>query len=249
MTNNEFQMMKEARRPKSKIPDCAAEGDTAASGRTSKFHAGDFEDSSRLLLLPTSSGCPAANPKGIASSSPGLRAARYPGLARAVTNNPDGVASSQTTAGTQPRWGWCPFTVPAQGSAVRATLGWRPESLWDSRQRARNPVGNGKTPPPLWRGLPVIQRVSNSTQRRKERRETQRKPSKTCRSRLEKAEASLTTEPPHVGAYNSRTSAPLVAPPFSIHRRFQLSFPSLSAFLCVSAFPQPHSDIPHSPYA
>jgi hypothetical protein len=34
---------------------------------------------------------------------------------------------------TQPRWGWGHFATVTQGSACRATLGWRTESRWDSR--------------------------------------------------------------------------------------------------------------------
>jgi hypothetical protein len=34
---------------------------------------------------------------------------------------------------TQPRWGCDRFTTVTQGSAGRATLGWKTESRWDSR--------------------------------------------------------------------------------------------------------------------
>jgi hypothetical protein len=35
---------------------------------------------------------------------------------------------------TQPRWGWDIQSIVSQGSAVRATLGYRTESRWDSRK-------------------------------------------------------------------------------------------------------------------
>ena len=45
-----------------------------------------------------------------------------------------GIETNATWRGgvTQPRWGWGRFATMTQGSAGRATLGWRTESRWDS---------------------------------------------------------------------------------------------------------------------
>jgi len=54
------------------------------------------------------------------------------------TNDTCGIKTITTVAAmlggvTQPRWGWGRIATMTQGSAGRATLGWRTESLWDSQ--------------------------------------------------------------------------------------------------------------------
>lgn len=50
-------------------------------------------------------------------------------------SNTCGIETHATWHGglTQPRWGWGRFATMTQGSAGRATLGWKTESRWDSR--------------------------------------------------------------------------------------------------------------------
>jgi hypothetical protein len=72
------------------------------------------------------------NPKGILPSSPGLRAASYPGEMGPVAANPNGVASIRGERRTQPRWDWGLGAQFTQGSSLLATLGFGTESLWDS---------------------------------------------------------------------------------------------------------------------
>jgi len=58
-----------------------------------------------------------------------------------VSSNPTGLWTLTVTmrgGETQPRWGWMRFAAVTQGSACRATLGWRPESRWDSRNGGRS---------------------------------------------------------------------------------------------------------------
>jgi len=50
------------------------------------------------------------NPKGIVSSSPGLRGTSYPGLLAAEFSTPTGLCHG-STAGSQPRWGWWPLRI------------------------------------------------------------------------------------------------------------------------------------------
>ena len=46
--------------------------------------------------------------------------------------NPNGVVAEMTGNRPQPRWGWESPHPLTQGSACRATLGFGPESRWDS---------------------------------------------------------------------------------------------------------------------
>ena len=73
------------------------------------------------------------NPEGISSFSPGLRS--YPGLTTQNQSNPNGVLSGVSCTGTQPRWGCDSLDSGTQGSSSLATLGWKPESLWDLPNR------------------------------------------------------------------------------------------------------------------
>src|SRR5438045_9194098 len=59
----------------------------------------------------------------------------YPGLITQNQSNPNGVLSGVRCTGTQPRWGCDSLDSDTQGSSSLATLGWRPESLWDSTNR------------------------------------------------------------------------------------------------------------------
>jgi hypothetical protein len=74
----------------------------------------------------------AANPKGIVSFSPGLRGTSYPGYAARVNFNPNGVASFRSRRGHNPVGVEIFSTDSSQGSSCLATLGFEPESLWDS---------------------------------------------------------------------------------------------------------------------
>ena len=69
------------------------------------------------------------NLKGIVSSSPGLRAASYPGLAPVRFSTPTGLCPRSATR-TQPRWGW-----PTPPAFPRVARGSQPWAL------GRNPFG------------------------------------------------------------------------------------------------------------
>jgi len=79
-----------------------------------------------------------ANPKGIASSSPGLRGTSYPGSGVGQSPNPNGVASDKSRRRHNAVGVDSDSTKVSQGSSVRAglanlaTLGFGPESRWDS---------------------------------------------------------------------------------------------------------------------
>ena len=98
------------------------------------------------------------NPEGISFFSPGLRS--YPGLATQNQSNPNGVLAGVNCMGTQPRWGCDPLDSDTQGSSSLATLGWRPESLWDSTNRIhtsrrRSPRGRNLMKQPPGRQIPA----------------------------------------------------------------------------------------------
>ena len=92
------------------------------------------------------------NPKGIVSFSPGLlarwdklvdrfgiakpeyptgRATSYPGWSPTQFSTPTGLRRI-SAAEPQPRWGRLPFAHISPGSSFLTTLGFVPESLWDS---------------------------------------------------------------------------------------------------------------------
>src|SRR5437660_5638745 len=79
---------------------------------------------------------PSPNPKGIASSSPGLRGTSYPGKTSKKSINLNEVCGRFDKNGPDCR---NPFRVEnlfcmvTQGSRGTATLGFAPESRWDSR--------------------------------------------------------------------------------------------------------------------
>src|SRR5207249_8382964 len=77
---------------------------------------------------------PPFSPTGAVSQSPRLPQRGYLGFIVDEGHNPNGVASSRRCERKpQPRWGWQTIAPVTQGSAVGATLGWRTESRWDSR--------------------------------------------------------------------------------------------------------------------
>ena len=73
------------------------------------------------------------NPKGIASSSPGLRGTSYPGKTARQPVNPNGVVSITPPRGHNPVGVENIFGSVTQGSSFLATLGFAPESRWDSK--------------------------------------------------------------------------------------------------------------------
>jgi hypothetical protein len=147
MSNDECRMTKAARNPNRACRSRRKEASSGEGLRHSRQRLGLRQPSAAL-------GTRAANPNRIASSSPGLRAPRYPGWVRAGGSNPNGVASDRAKEPTQPRWGCRPSIVLSQGSAPRATLGWRLESRWDSKPGAARLVGNAESPLPHYKTLP-----------------------------------------------------------------------------------------------
>src|SRR6266571_2764587 len=71
------------------------------------------------------------NPKGIVPFGPGLRGTSYPGLLPRGFSTPTGLCQISAIE-PQPRWGFLPFAEISQGSSFFATLGFVPESRWDS---------------------------------------------------------------------------------------------------------------------
>ena len=67
--------------------------------------------------------------------------------------NPNGVAAVSLPTPTQPRWGWLALRPQPQGSSCLATLGWRPQSLWDCPADPRQVSGNENGFRPLQRPL------------------------------------------------------------------------------------------------
>jgi hypothetical protein len=92
------------------------------------------------------------NPKGIASSSPGLRGTSYPGCGTTEGINPNGVVSGTPQPRRNPV-GVDTHSLPdSQGSSCLATLGYGPESRWDSTSPhlgivfKAKPAGDGGRP-------------------------------------------------------------------------------------------------------
>src|SRR5439155_7017605 len=71
------------------------------------------------------------NPKGIVPFGPALRGTSYPGLLPRGFSTPTGLCQISAIE-PQPRWGCLPFAEISQGSSSLATLGFEPESRWDS---------------------------------------------------------------------------------------------------------------------
>ena len=91
----------------------------------------------------------AVNPKGIPSHSPGLARSAYPGEAFDERATPTGLWPGQNTSRHNPVGVEARFARHSQGSSCLATLGFAPESLWDSQISA----------PKLW----VMERTSHRT--------------------------------------------------------------------------------------
>ncbi len=96
------------------------------------------------FALPTSPHRLLVNPKGIVSSSPGSRGTSYPGRLRWDGHQPQRGCVFVVTCRPQPRWDWNVFARQTQGSSCLATLGFGPESPWDSNSSHREVVGNDK---------------------------------------------------------------------------------------------------------
>ena len=73
-----------------------------------------------------------ANPKGIVSSSPGLRGTSYPGSGESDRSNPNGVTSCRSRRRHNLVGVEANSTTVSQGSSCLATVGFGPESRWDS---------------------------------------------------------------------------------------------------------------------
>ena len=74
---------------------------------------------------------PFFNPKGIVSFSPGLRGTSYPGSSSAGFSTPTGLRRNFHRAAATPL-GLFAVGHVSQGSSFLTTLGYEPESLWDS---------------------------------------------------------------------------------------------------------------------
>src|SRR5437867_3022930 len=72
-------------------------------------------------------------PEGIVSSSPGLRGTSYPGKTSRIPDNPNGVVSLPRGRPATPSGLGKIYRSATQGSSCLATLGFGPESPWDSR--------------------------------------------------------------------------------------------------------------------
>ena len=77
-----------------------------------------------------------ANPKGIVSPSPGLRAASYPGKRCPGEANPNGVATTAFRPRPQPRWGNGAYIVP-KTLRERHLRRFRCGALWKMMLRER----------------------------------------------------------------------------------------------------------------
>jgi hypothetical protein len=73
--------------------------------------------------------------------------------------NPNGVVAFSVMDGTQPRWGWMTCGRFSQGSSCLATLGFGPESRWDSPSaqiRTQQRGGLGKAHQLFGEQLPML---------------------------------------------------------------------------------------------
>src|SRR5437016_554035 len=106
--------------------------------RHEPFHNANISDQHMMLQLTAgfrgiiSPPDFSANPKGIVSSSPGLRGTSYPGSGESECPNPNGVASHRSRQRHNPVGVDADSTTVSQGSSCLATLGFEPESRWDS---------------------------------------------------------------------------------------------------------------------
>jgi hypothetical protein len=104
-------------------------------GRKEVKRGGDSEDMNATPLFVSF-----PNPNGIVSISPGLRGTSYPGLMERDASTPTGLCQAGRAMGPNPfRLDDVCFTIP-QGSSFLATLGFGPESRWDSVQGSPKPM-------------------------------------------------------------------------------------------------------------
>ena len=89
-----------------------------------------FLKSGRRVRIP--------NPKGIVSSSQGLRGTSYPGNQINPGTTPTGLRPFTNTPATTPLGLQKSFTDVPQGSSCLATLDFGSESLWDSAHAAKS---------------------------------------------------------------------------------------------------------------
>ena len=81
---------------------------------------------------------PLFNPNGIVSFSPGLRGTSYPGNDADKINNPNGVVTVIFARCRNPVGVETILVSATQGSRSAPTLGFAPESLWDSEAAAHH---------------------------------------------------------------------------------------------------------------
>src|SRR6266568_1554880 len=98
------------------------------------------------------------NPKGIVSSSPGLRACELPWDIVQTASLPQRGCGRARHPRAQPRWDWFVLTSWTQGSSLLATLGFVAGSLRDSRDSSpetwvmmSRKERDGACPPRAWR--------------------------------------------------------------------------------------------------
>src|SRR5947208_16910999 len=106
------------------------------TGSTNKERAGRARAAEAHRAGTQNFGMPSrpANPKGIVSSSPGLRACELPWDIVQTASQPQRGCGRARHPRTQPRWGWFVLTRWTQGSSLLATLGFVAESLRDSHE-------------------------------------------------------------------------------------------------------------------
>jgi hypothetical protein len=76
-------------------------------------------------------------PTGFRLKAQGCAAMRHPGKTSEENHNPNGVVANvarDEMEWPQPRCGWKICFTMTQNSSFLATLGWRPQSLWDCPQ-------------------------------------------------------------------------------------------------------------------
>src|SRR6266571_2694022 len=88
--------------------------------------------SSHGFMVGENSEHPFYQSQRIVSSSPGLRGTSYPGSGAGERPNPNGVASYASRRRHNPVGVDADSTTVSQGSSCLATLGFEPESRWDS---------------------------------------------------------------------------------------------------------------------
>jgi len=114
------------------------------------------------------------NPEGIVSTSPGLARSAYPGKKRPNVTTPTGLRRGHGRERRNPVGVETISRALTQGSAYRATRGWRTESRWDSGWGIaprwvlpgvadRNPEGIVSTSPGLSRSAYPGNKRSNAT--------------------------------------------------------------------------------------